>query len=264
MKTLYLALLFPFIMSLNVSAQVIRPVFFFGDPTGTGSTHNAHITSDGKFYYTCIGGAKDKNPNGKINKYSLNGDPIESYSFKNFDMRSIMYNSKDKQLYIATNDSKIYKIIDLKNGTTQLMSKLTYKNPQSSIAMDPDGKRFYAMDGGTLTIYKFKDGSVAQTLSGLSFGADDKKKDKKDDVIVGRYGSTAVAVDKNNIYTWDSHSNVKKIYVYDKKGNFKKSFDISTGNYGFSLSSANGYVFVVIDGGGKIGTWNGYKLWDNK
>jgi len=259
MKTSTLTFIFSVIISLYVSGQRIKPVFFIADKTGTGSTHNAHITSDGKSFYTCIGGAKDKISNGKINKYSLNGEFLRSYPFKNFDMRSIMYNSKDGKLYIATNDAKIYKIVDLENGTTQLVFDKKYKNPQSAVAMDPDGKKFYAMDDGTLTIHKIKDGSVIQTLSGLSFGADDK-----DDETApkGRYGSTAVAVDKNYIYTWDAHASVKKIYAYDKKGIFKEAFSISSGNYGFSLSYANGYIFVVIDGGGAIGTWNGYQIFE--
>lgn len=191
------------------------------------------------------------------------GELIKSYPFKTYDMRSIMYNSKDKHLYIATNDAKIYKIIDLENSTALLISEKVYKNPQSAVALDPDGKTFYALDCGTLTMYKLKDGSVIKTISGLSCGADDKE---KTDIPVGRFGSTAVAVDKEYIYTWDSHSSVKKIYAYEKKGEFKlkQTFKITNGNYGFSLSYANGYIFVAIDGNGRIGLWNGYKLWGDK
>jgi DNA-binding beta-propeller fold protein YncE len=255
MKTFALTFVFSLSIFLSLSAQVIRPVFTLNDKPG--SSHNAHITSDGKFFYTCNGGTgKDGTPNGKISKYTLNGDLVKTYSFSKFDMRSIMYNSKDKHLYISTYDLKIYKIVDLESGTTELRFEKLYKNPQSAIAMDPDGKTIYAMDGGTLTMYKFKDGSVIKTLSGLSFGADDKTKP-----IIGRYGSTAVAVDKKYIYTWDAWGSPKKIYAYDKDGNFKKSFQISSGNWGFTLSYANGYVFVAIDGQYKIGLWNGYKLW---
>jgi DNA-binding beta-propeller fold protein YncE len=258
MKTLKLTFIFSSILYLSLTAQVIKPVFTLNDEPG--STHNAHITSDGKFYYTCNGGTgKDGSPNGKINKYTLTGNFVKSYSFKKFDMRSIMFNSKDKHLYIATFDLKIFKIIDLENGTTELLFEKIYKNPQSAIALDPDGKIFYSMDCGTLTMYKFKDGSVIKTLSGLSFGADDTKKP-----IIGRYGSTAVAVDKNYIYTWDSHSTSKKIYAYDKKGNFVKDFQISSGNWGFTLSYANGFIFVAVDGQYKIGLWNGYNLWGKK
>jgi DNA-binding beta-propeller fold protein YncE len=224
-----------------------------------GVSHNAHIASDGKFYYTCNGGTdKEGNPHGKISKYTLSGEFVKSFPFTKFDMRSIMYNSKDKHFYISTFDLKIYKIIDLENGTTELRFENLYKNGQSALALDPDGKTLYAMDRGTLTMYKFKDGSIIKTLSGLSFGADDKTKP-----VVGRYGSTAVAVDKNYIYTWDSHSSSKKIYAYDKNGKFIKSFQISSGNLGYTLSYANGHVFVAMDGQYKVGLWYGYKLWES-
>ena len=266
MKTSTLCFVFAVIISLGLNAQDLKPAFIIKkDVTGVGSTHNAHITydSDKKFYYSCIGGvgAKDGVPNGKINKFSPDGEFVKSYSFKNFDMRSIMYNRKDKHLYIATKDMKIYKILDLENGTTQLVLEAKYKNPQSAIALDPDGKTFYAMDNGTLTIHKFKNGLVTKTLSGLSCGADNKE---NEDVPIGRFGSTAVAVDKDYIYTWDSHSGARKVYAYDKNGQFVKVFKITTGNYGFSLSYANGYIFVAIDGAGGPGVWNAYKLWDNK
>jgi DNA-binding beta-propeller fold protein YncE len=254
MKTFLFTVVFSFIISLSLNAQVIKPDFTLNDKPG--STHNAHLTSDGKFYYTCNGGTdKEGNPSGKINKYTLSGEFVKAYAFSKFDMRSIMYNSKDKHLYIATYDQKIYKIIDLESGTTELRFEKLYKNPQSAIAMDPDGKTIYAMDCGTLTLYKFKDGSVIKTMSGLSFGADDKTSP-----VIGKYGSTAVAVDKKHIYTWDAHSS-KKIYAYDKKGNFVKSFQVSSGNWGFTLSYANGYVFVANDGQYRTGTWSGYKLW---
>ena len=173
-------------------------------------------------------------------------------------MRSIMYNSKDKNLYIATYDMKIHKIVDLENGVTEQCFKgkeNIYKNPRSSAALDPNGKILYVMDKGTLTMYNFKDGSIKKTLSGLSFGEDDK-----DDPGLGKYGSASVAVSKKYIYTWDAHSNQKKIYAYDKNGNLVKVFQISSGNWGWSLSYANGHVFVSVNQPNSVGLWNGYKL----
>ena len=254
MKTITFTILLLFITSLTVSAQVIKPVFMLKDEPG--STHNAHITSDGKFYYTCNGGTgKDGNPHGKINKYSLSGDLVKSYPFAKLDMRSIMYNKKDNHFYVSTYDMKIYKIVDLESGTTELRFEKSYKNGQCAIALDPDGKTFYIMDGGTLSMIRSKDGTVIKSLSGLSFGADDK-----DSPGLGKYGSTAVAVDNNYIYTWDAHSASKKIFVYDKKGSFVKIYLISNGNWGYTLSCANGMVFVALDGKNQIGLWYGYHL----
>ncbi len=251
-----IAIIFPalFCISLSLFSQVNRPSFTLKDEPGM--THNAHITSDGKFYYTCNGGTdKDGNPHGKINKYSLTGEFVKSYPFKKFDMRSIMYNKSDKHLYIATFDMKIYKIIDLESGTTQLHLEKIYKNGQCAVALDPDGKTFYIMDGGSLNLCKFKDGAVIKSFSGLSSGADDK-----DSPGSGRWGSTAVAVDKQHIYTWDAHSYSRKIYVYDKKGTFVKSYPISGGNWGYTLSYANGYIFTAMDGKNQVGLWYGYQL----
>jgi DNA-binding beta-propeller fold protein YncE len=245
------SLLFP----LFLSAQAIRPVITINDEPGL--THNAHITCDGKFYYTCNGGTdKDGEPKGKISKYTLSGEFVKSFPFKKFDMRSIMYNPKDKHLYIATYDLKIYKIVDLENGTVEAHLESIYKNPQANIALDPDGKTIYVMDGGTVTLFKFKDGSMIKSFSGLSFGADDKNAK-----LAGKYGSTAVAVDKKYIYTVDTHAATRKITAYDKKGAFVKEFKISSGNFGYSLSWANGYVFVALDGQYKVGMWYGYQLW---
>jgi len=255
MKTYALSLIFTLILPIYLSAQIIRPVFTLVDEPGI--CHNAHITSDGKFYYTCNGGAdKDGNPHGKISKYTLRGDLLKNYPFKKFDMRSIMYNPKDKHLYISTFDQKIYKIVDLESGTTELRLEKIYKNGQSALALDPDGKTIYVMDGGTLTMYRLKDGSVIKSLSGLSSGADDK-----DNPGSGRFGSTAVAVDNKYIYTWDGHSGAKKIYAYDKNGKLVKIFQISNGNWGYTLSYANGYIFTALDGLNRVGLWYGYHLW---
>jgi DNA-binding beta-propeller fold protein YncE len=254
MKIFAFTFLALFFTSLTLSSQVARPAFTLKDEPGM--THNAHITSDGKFYYTCNGGTdKDGNPHGKINKYDLSGEFVKSYPFKKFDMRSIMYNKSDKHLYIATFDMKIYKIIDLESGTTELHLDKIYKNGQCAIALDPDGKTFYIMDGGSLTLCKFKDGSVIKSFSGLSSGADDK-----DSPGSGRWGSTAVAVDKKFIYTWDAHSYSRKVYAYDKKGAFVKAYPIHSGNWGYTLSYANGFIFTAMDGKNQVGLWYGYQL----
>jgi hypothetical protein len=51
------------------------------------------------------------------------------------------------------------------------------------------------------------------------------------------------------------------IFVYDLKGKKIKTVEISNGNYGFSLSFANGLIFVADDGDYATGTWYGYDLW---
>ncbi|MCX6223466.1 MAG: hypothetical protein NTV01_01705 [Bacteroidia bacterium] len=223
----------------RIFAQVIDPVISINEnPT----SYSMHICSDGDFYYTVNGGvAKD----GKISKFKLNGEFVKSYPI-NQDMRSIMYCKKDKGLYINIKGKEIYKIIDIANGTIQLLHSGIYENEQTSLAIDPKGKYFYGMDNGNLSIYNFKSGKPDKKLSGLKCGSK------------GMKGSTTVAVDDKYIYTWDADN--KTVYAYSKEGAFKKSFVLKSGSIGHSLSAANGLIFVAKSEMGKPATWYGYKL----
>ena len=224
----------------SVQAQVLKPVITF---TEDPLTHNVHIVSDGSFYYTVNGGRADK---GQINKFSFQGKLVDSYDIK-LDMRSIMYNGKDKLFYVCTYERDIYKITDLSKGIYEKVLSGIYEDPQANLAMSPDGKYIYCMSGGTLTIYKFPSGKVSKTISNLNCGKEFST------------GSSSVATDGQRIYTWNS--DYKMIFVYDLKGKKIKTFDISKGDYGFSLSWANGLLFVSTDGNYETGTWYGYDLW---
>ncbi|HPS27188.1 MAG TPA: hypothetical protein PK269_06210, partial [Bacteroidales bacterium] len=70
----------------------------------------------------------------------------------------------------------------------------------------------------------------------------------------------SVAVDGKYIYTWNA--DYKLIFVYDMKGQKVKSVEVEKGSYGFSLSYANGLIFVADDGDYATGTWYGYNLWE--
>lgn len=237
LKLLILAALFLF--GFRTFAQVIEPVISFNE---NPVTYSMHICSDGDFYYTVNGGVvKD----GKISKFKLNGEFVASFPI-NQDMRSIMYCKKDKSLYINIKGKDIYRIVDIANGTVQLLRSGMYENDQTTLALDPNGKYFYSLDNGDLSIYYFKTGKLAKKLSGLKCGS---KGDK---------GSTTVAADKNYLYTWDPV--IKTVYIYTKGGAFKSSFVLKSGNLGHSLSVANGLIFVAKSDIGKPATWYGYKL----
>lgn len=223
----------------RVFTQVIEPVISINE---TPTTYSMHICADGDFYYTVNGGvAKD----GKISKFKLNGEFVGSYPI-NQDMRSIMYCKKDKGLYINIKGKDIYKIVDIGAGTVQLLHSGMYENEQTTLAIDPQGKYFYGMDNGDLSVYSFKNAKLVKKLSGLKCGSK------------GMKGSTAVAVDNKYIYTWDA--DIKTVFVYGKDGAFKKSFVLKSGNIGHSLSVANGFIFVAKSEMGKPATWYGYKL----
>jgi len=71
-------------------------------------------------------------------------------------------------------------------------------------------------------------------------------------------GGTAVAVDKKHIYSWNGSE--QTVYIYDLKGKFQKSVELNQGDYGFSLSFANGLLWVSTDGNYEEGTWYGYEV----
>jgi len=69
-----------------------------------------------------------------------------------------------------------------------------------------------------------------------------------------------VALDRKYICSWNT--DFKLIFVYDRKGQKVISVDIEKGSYGFSLSFANGLIFLADDGDYATGTWYGYNLWE--
>jgi DNA-binding beta-propeller fold protein YncE len=239
MKLKLLILAAIIITGTRVFAQTVDPIITIND---NPVTYSMHICSDGEYYYTINGGvAKD----GKISKFKLNGEFVASYPISQ-DMRSIMYNKKDKSLYINIKGKDIFKIVDIANGTIQLVHSGIYENEQATLAIDPQGKNFYSLDNGDLSIFSVKTGKLIKKLSGLKCGSK------------GMKGSTTVAVDGNYLYTWDADT--RTVYAYSKDGAFKKSFVLKSGNLGHSLSFAYGLIFVAKSDMGKPSTWYGYKL----
>jgi len=208
--------------------------------------HNMHITSDGSFYYTCNGGNYTV---GAINKYTLEGVFVNSYPMS-IDMRSIMYNKTDGSLYVSgfeanTNERNVYKITNLETGSYSKIHSNLYDNYQSGTALSYDCQFIYAFNAGTLKKYKFSDGTLSQTLTGLNYGASTSS-------------TAVVAVDPDYIYTWDSST--KTVYVYDLTGEFIRNVTLTDGNYGYSLSFVDGLLFVAIDAAYGTGTWYGYNI----
>jgi hypothetical protein len=228
-----------FFIGIRIFAQGIDPIIAINE---NPVTYSMHICTDGEFYYTVNGGVEK---DGKISKFKVSGEFVGNYPI-NLDMRSIMYCNKDKSLYINIKGKDIFKVVDIAHGTVQLLHSGMYENEQTTLAMDPRGKFFYAMDNGNLSIYGVKSGKLVKKLSGLKCGTK------------GMKGSTTVAVDNKYLYTWDSDT--KTVYAYDKNGVFKKSFILKNGNIGHSLSCAFGLVFVAKSEMGKPSTWYGYKL----
>jgi len=210
------------------------------------SNHNMHIATDGNYYYTCNGGTASI---GKINKYSLSGVFIASYPIV-IDMRSIMYNKVDKYFYVSGFESgsecNIYKITNMQTGSYSKLFTNLYEYYQSGVALSDDGQYLFAFNKGYLKEYKLADGTLVKTFTGLSCGAN------------AATGDGAVAVDPDYIYTWNSAT--MTVYVYNLDGQFVKSMTLANGNYGFSLSFLDGYLFVAKDGNYSTGTWYCYNI----
>jgi hypothetical protein len=157
-----------------------------------------------------------------------------------------MYNAADKKLYVYSYERKLYKIIDLAEGSFSEVSNFSDRNEQCSPAMSNNGKLLYFMEFGSLYIYNTKNWKLKSTLSGL------KTTDN------APAGGTAVAVDAKHIYSWDVGS--QTVYIYNLKGKFQKSIKLTQGDYGFSLSYAKDLLWVSEDGDYEEGRWYGYEI----
>ncbi len=231
------AILFLTLTVSFINAQTLTPKLVFNEHP---QTHNMHITSDGQYLYTCNGG---KSESGQISKFTLDGTKIGSYMIE-LDMRSVMYNQADKKLYVNTYGQKLYKINDLVQGVYSEVYDFSERDEQSAPALSPDGKLIYFMEYGEVYIYTMKNRKLKTTLSGLNT-ADNAAE-----------GGTAIAVDRKYIYSWNAGQ--QTVYIYDMKGKYKKSVKLKQGDYGFSLSHANGLLWVSTDGDYEEGTWYGY------
>jgi len=230
------------ILTLVSYSQVLRPLAILEDDP---NSYSVGVCSDGYYYYTVNGGNPDVK--GKISVFTLQGDFVESYPTE-LDMRSIMYNKKDKSFYVSTASNQVCKIIDIDNGVYEVVGEGVLPYEQCSPAIGPKGKYFYVFHEGKLTVYKFPKFEEDHNMLGLKCG----------ETIVT--GSGAVSVDKDYIYTWNAID--KTVFVYDHKGEFIKSFEINRGILGASLSFANGMIFVSdSDYPGGEGTWYGYRPW---
>jgi len=227
----------------GLAAQTLKPAIQFSDEP---RTHNAHLTSDGSFLYTINGG---KAYLGLINKYTLTGEFVTTYDI-DLDMRSIMYDAKNKKFYVCTYERNIYVITDMEKGKYELILSELYENEQANLAMSPNGKFIYYFDNGAISTFKFPSGKLVKKIYDLDCGKDFTT------------GNCSVAVNDKYIYTWNSDE--KAIYEYSKNGKKIRTIRISQGDYGFSLSIANGLIWTAIDGNYEVGKWFGYNIWDEK
>lgn len=204
--------------------------------------HNMHIASDGIYFYTIDGASAPST----INKYDLNGTFIQSYSIQ-IDGRGLSYNNADGFLYASTYLGNIVKITDLASGTFQTMYTNKMQSSQAAFAISDDGNQMYDFANGTLKIYNLNTGILIRTITGLSCGS-------------GLGDGVVVAADPDYLYTWNATT--QTVYVYNHTGSLIRTLLLTNGDYGWSLSIANGYLFVCRDGYyySGVGIWYGYNI----
>lgn len=214
--------------------------------THTHPMHSMGIATDGQHYY-CVNGGNATY--GQMNKYDMSGNFVSSVPIS-LSMRSIVYNNADGFFYIGGIGGDIYKVTDLSTGTVQQIHDNILQYSQCSIGISWDGLNIYDQYGGTVRIYNLQTGAVVQTLTGFQCGS---------------YPSdVAVAADPDYIYTWNHGT--QTLYVYDHSATLVTSYQLTLGNYGFSLSFLNGDIFVATDAnggsGGGTGVWYAHNIRD--
>ncbi len=239
-NVIFVVLLICFLGSMSVAFAQITPSLSFVDEP---RTHNVHMAGDGEFLYTVNGG---KAHMGRINKYSASGELMATYNI-NLDMRSLMFDEKSRRFYVCTYDRNIYLITDMERGRYELVLSELYDNPQANLAISANGKFIYCMDKGALTTYKFPGGKMVSKIYGFDAGKDVTT------------GASCVAVYGKYFYTWDSAA--KLIFESTKSGKKIRTIGITDGDFGWSLSVANGKIWVANDGDYATGKWFGYNIW---
>ncbi|MEO0108422.1 MAG: hypothetical protein ABIK62_04540, partial [candidate division WOR-3 bacterium] len=202
--------------------------------------HNMDITYDGRYYYTINGGNESY---GRIGRYTPSGSYVGSARVA-VDGRSIFYNSNDGRIYIKNYG---YDLLRYDPATNQVTTVKTgsFHDPQSHVALDPDGRTLYELADGDIYVMDFPALTDRDTLSGL----------------VGPYAGNALAVSQDYIFTRDEDGT---IHAYTKLGMPVAEFSLRSGLYSRCLSWCNNLLWGAIYADGKsegsTGSWYGYKL----
>jgi hypothetical protein len=207
--------------------------------------HNMGITWDGRHYFTINGGNTDYC---NLNEYDRKGKLEESHDVE-LDGRSIFWHPDEEELYVKVYGTSLYSV-DLDDEDADEAFEDVAAEDNSSVGFSPDGERVYELVEGTVTVREFDTGEEIESfeLDGASDEADlgyDK----------------SIAVSDRYIFAWDEDDEIR---VYDLEGEYLTRFELPRAGFGFSLSWANGLLWVAQDADGKDegedGYWYGYEL----
>ena len=209
--------------------------------------HNMGIAWDGEHYFTISGGNTD---NSSLNEYDDAGAAVETYDL-GIDGRAILYDSDDEQMYVKTYGTDLNSV-DLYLEETDAELSGIFKEDQSSVAMSPDGEYLYELHDGEVYVYDASGGDEEASFKLSSYSKQDE------------FGyANAIAASDKFLFVWAPDSDTD-ILVYGLDGKYVTKFALPRSGYGFSLSWANGMLWIAedADGGedGADGTWYGYAL----
>ena len=208
--------------------------------------HNMGIAWDGEYYYTLNGGNTEYS---NLNKYDDSGELDTGYDIST-DGRAILYSPEEEQLYVKSLGMSLDQVdLDLEEADTDLED--IFNGDQSSVAMSPDGSTLYELNDGAVKVFNM-DGDEEKTFTLSSYSTNDE-----------RGYAYAIAASEKFLYVWAPNSETD-ILVYGTDGKYVTKFELPRAGFGFSLSWANGMLWVAedADGGsdGADGTWYGYAL----
>lgn len=209
--------------------------------------HNMGITWDGEHYYTVNGGNTEY---GKVNQYDESGEFVDSYEVET-DGRSIMYSPADENLYVKPYGQDLM-VVDLDIEYAEIEEEAIFQSEQTSVAMSPDGTKLYEFLEGDVHVYDMEEDEEAESFTLEHYSSTEEQG-----------FSYAIAASDRFLFVWGPDTE-KEIYVYTLKGKYYTKFELPREGFGFSLSWANGMLWVSKDADastdGGEGTWYGYSL----
>jgi hypothetical protein len=209
--------------------------------------HNMGIAWDGEYYYTVNGGNTSYS---ELNEYDGSGSFEDGYDVGT-DARSILHSTAQEQLYVKPYGTSLDEV-DLDLEETDVDLENTFTGEQSSVAMSPDGEKLYELYGGRVHVYDAVDGKEETSFQLSSYSTED-----------GKGYSFAIAASDKFLFVWAPNSD-QDVLVYGLDGKYVTKFTLPRSGFGFSLSWANGMLWIAddADGGseGADGTWYGFTL----
>ena len=209
--------------------------------------HNMGIAWDGEYYYTINGGNTEYS---SLNQYDAGGSLEESYDL-GVDARAILYDPAWEELFVKSYGTSLDAVdLDFEEASEDLED--VFDEDQSSVAMSPDGENLYELSDGRVHVYDANSGDEEASFELSSYsGTED----------LGY--AYAIAASEKFLFVWAPDSDTD-ILVYGLDGKYVTKFTLPRSGYGFSLSWANGMLWIAedADGGedGADGTWYGYAL----